>query len=307
MVTQMPPPARLLDRSAVGVFIALSAAAYLSDPTGAQQALPALYDEDRFITASVRLHVFDCGRIRFESVVEFGVSNEETDVRELSVPCYMVEHERGRLLWNAGLPSSLAEAEGWIEPEDAAGMRVRLDRTLADQLAALGLDLGSFDYVAFSHMHFDHVGAANEVEGATLLIQRPEHEAAFADPVTMPGFDPSLYGVLRDLERVMLDGDHDVFGDGRVRIISAPGHTPGHQALFVDLEETGPIVLSGDLYHFRVSRAGRRVPPYNFDRAATLASMDRVEAFLEKTGAELWIEHDLARFEMLRKAPQYYR
>lgn len=297
---------RLLDRNAVGAFVALLAVVYLTDPTGAQQVLPAPYDEDRSFTTSVRLYVFDCGRLRFDSVEGFGVSNEETDVRELSVPCYMIEHERGRLLWNAGLPSSLAETEGWTEPE-APGMRVRLDRTLGDQLAALGLDLGLFDYVAFSHMHFDHVGAANEVEGATLLIQRPEYEAAFADSVTVPGFDPSLYAGLRDLERVMLDGDHDVFGDGRVRIISAPGHTPGHQVLFVDLEETGPIVLSGDLYHLRMSRAGRRVPPFNVDQAATLASMDRVEAFLEEAGAELWIEHDLARFETLRRAPQYYR
>lgn len=258
-------------------------------------------------SATPRLYVFDCGRIRFESVEGFGVSNDETDVRELSVPCYMIEHDGSRLLWNAGLPSALAEADGWIEPQGASGQRLRLDRTLADQLATLDLDLGSFDYVAFSHMHFDHVGAANEVEGATLLIQRPEYEAAFADSVTVPGFDPSLYGGLQDLERVILDGDHDVFGDGRVRIISAPGHTPGHQVLFVDLEETGPIVLSGDLYHLRVSRAGRRVPPFNVDEAATLASMDRVEAFLEETGAELWIEHDLARFETLIRAPRYYQ
>ncbi|MGH7541231.1 MAG: hypothetical protein ACRELC_09545 [Gemmatimonadota bacterium] len=80
-----------------------------------------------------------------------------------------------------------------------------------------------------------------------------------------------------------------------------------HQVLFVDLEETGPILLSGDLYHFRLSRAERRVPPFNVDEAATLASMDRIEGFLEETGAELWIEHDLARFETLSTAPQYYQ
>lgn len=256
--------------------------------------------------AALRLYVFDCGRIEFESVALFGIEDEETDVRELAAPCYVVEHGDGRLLWEAGLPSGLAEAGDWVEPEEAPGVRMRLDRTLADQLAELELDMASFDYVAFSHMHFDHVGAANEVEGATLLIQGPEYEAAFADSITVPSFDPSLYGELEALDRVTLDGDHDVFGDGRVRILSAPGHTPGHQVLFVDLEETGPIVLSGDLYHFRLSRAERRVPPFNVDEAATLASMDRVEAFLRETGAELWIEHELARFETLNKVPQYY-
>ncbi len=89
-------------------------------------------------------------------------------------------------------------------------------------------------------------------------------------------------------------------------IKSAPGHTPGHQVLFLDLEATGPIVLSGDLYHFPESRTLRRVPRFNFDREQTRVSMDRIEAFLEEKGAELWIEHDFAFAERLRKSPEFY-
>ena len=155
-------------------------------------------------------------------------------------------------------------------------------------------------------MHFDHVGVANEVQGSQLIIQRAEYDAAFADPVTLPGADPSLYSNLKDAETLFIAGDHDVFGDGRVRIISAPGHTPGHQVLFIDLVNTGPIVLSGDLYHFALSRTDRRVPTFNVDADATLASMDRVEAFLEEESATLWIEHELALFEQLKKSPGYY-
>jgi glyoxylase-like metal-dependent hydrolase (beta-lactamase superfamily II) len=185
-------------------------------------------------------------------------------------------------------------------------MLMRLDRTLNEQLADIGLDMSSFDFMAFSHMHFDHVGVANEVVGAALIIQRAEYDAAFADPVTVPGYVPSHYAKLKDAERVLIEGDHDVFGDGRVRIISAPGHTPGHQVLFIDLANTGPVVLSGDLYHFAISRAEKRVPQFNTDRDATLESMDRVEALLVQTGAELWIEHELARFEQLKKSPSNY-
>ena len=115
-----------------------------------------------------------------------------------------------------------------------------------------------------------------------------------------------LYVNLKDAERILIEGDHDVFGDGRVRIISAPGHTPGHQVLFIDLENTGPVVLSGDLYHFAISRQDRRVPAFNVDRDLTLTSMDRVEALVEETGAALWIEHELAFFEQLNTAPEYY-
>ena len=251
--------------------------------------------------SSLRLYVFNCGHIRVDTPDRFSIEDHETDVRELIVPCYIVEHPNGRMLWDGGLPSSIADADGWDG-------NTRLDRTLADQLAELdlGFDLRSLDYVAFSHMHYDHVGVANEIEGATWLVQGPEYEAMFGNAVNVPAAQPELYENLRDAERVVLDGDHDVFGDGRVRILSAPGHTPGHQVLFLDLADTGPLVLSGDLYHFRLSRADRRVPTFNFNREETLASMERVEAFVEDVGATFWIEHDLALFQRLDLAPAYY-
>jgi glyoxylase-like metal-dependent hydrolase (beta-lactamase superfamily II) len=251
---------------------------------------------------SLKLYVFDCGILSFDSIEAFGVAADETDVRDLSVPCFVVEHEKGRLLWEGGLASTLAGAGSWEEE----GMRMRLDRTLSDQLADLGLDMGAFDYMAFSHLHHDHVGVANEVEGATLIIQKAEHDAAFADQVTVPGYDPALYQGIRNAKSVIVEGDHDVFGDGRVRILSAPGHTPGHQVLFVDLAATGPVVLAGDLYHFRVSRESRRVPTFNVDGPMTFESMDRIEAFVAESGAELWIGHELALFGRLNKAPLYY-
>jgi glyoxylase-like metal-dependent hydrolase (beta-lactamase superfamily II) len=252
--------------------------------------------------AALKLYVFDCGMLHFDTLAGFSVADDETDIRDLIVPCYMVEHEKGRLLWDGGLPSAVAGEEGM----QIEGLHMRLDRTLDDQLSDMGLNMGSFDFMAFSHMHFDHVGVANEVDGATLLIQQTEYDAAFADPVTILGFDPALYDRLKYADRVLLDGDHDVYGDGKVRIISAPGHTPGHQVLFIDLENTGPVMLSGDLYHFAISREQKRVPEFNVDVEQTLESMNRVESFVVETGAQFWIEHELARFEQLDKAPSHY-
>ena len=257
--------------------------------------------EDAMPEAALKLYIFECGRIMIDDVGRFSIEDHETEVRELVVPCYVVEHPDGRMLWDGGLPSAYNNPD--TRPDN-----VRLERTLAQQLADLdlGFDLTTLDYVAFSHLHYDHVGVANEVEGATWLVQRPEHNAMFVEPDTVPSAQPALYENLRDAETVILDGDHDVFGDGRVRLISAPGHTPGHQVLFLDLAQTGPLVLSGDLYHFRISREQRRVPTFNYDAEATLASMDRVEAFVEEAAATFWIEHDLALFQELAKAPDYY-
>ncbi len=112
---------------------------------------------------------------------------------------------------------------------------------------------------------------------------------------------------MRNNETILLDGKHDVFGDGSVIIMPAPGHTPGHQVLFVDLLEAGPIMLSGDLYHFTENRLHRRVPVFNFDAEMTLQSMETIEAFLTATGATLWIQHDLEQNASIPHSPTYVR
>jgi glyoxylase-like metal-dependent hydrolase (beta-lactamase superfamily II) len=257
--------------------------------------------------AELKLFVFDCGVIRFDDVASFGLSNDETPVRELFVPCYLIEHGEGadtrRLLFDAGLPPDIA-GQGEVEPEP--GMRLVYARSLEDQLADLDLVPTDVDLVAFSHLHFDHVGSANLFAASTLLIQAPDFEAGFDDPDPRL-FPMPLYAALKESARVLLNGDHDVFGDGRVRLISAPGQTPGHQTLLLDLEETGRVLLSGDLYHFRESRTLRRVPVFNSDAEQTLASMTRIESLLVAEDATLWIEHDKAFADTLRKAPAFHR
>lgn len=118
--------------------------------------------------------------------------------------------------------------------------------------------------------------------------------------------DTSLFDGLKGAKITFIDGDHDVFGDGSVRLIYAPGHTAGHQVLLVSLENSGKLLLSGDLYHTRANRALRRVPTFNVDPEQTLASMDKVEKLLVDESAVLWIEHDKALADTLKKAPLYY-
>ena len=251
---------------------------------------------------NLRLYVFDCGSLRLDDVKAFGLGNDETAVRELFVPCYLIEHPRGRLLWDAGLPIGIA-GQGDVELEPGAVMRY--ERSLVEQLAAMNLTPEDIDLISFSHLHFDHVGAANLFTASTLLIPAAEYQAGFIDRNTQL-FQPDLYLGLADSKRLITDGDHDVFGDGRVMMISAPGHTPGHQTLLLQLTGIGPLMLSGDLYHFRASRELRRAPEFNYSAEQTFEAMDRVEAVLKTNGATLWIEHDKALADTLRKAPSYY-
>lgn len=247
--------------------------------------------------------MFDCGSIDHDSITAYGLADSDTDVRELFVPCYLIEHGEQRLLWDSGLPLT-AVGQPPIEIED--GVRIRYEVSLLDQLAAMGLTPEDIDYLALSHFHFDHVGAANAFANSHLLIQAAEHEAAFERADEYPVFEPTLYGALRNAETTLLDGDLDVFGDGRVVILSAPGHTPGHQVLYLELAHTGKIVLSGDLYHFEKSRELGAVPIYNTDPDATRVSFVRIESFLNDTGATLWIGHSKALADRLDKAPAFY-
>ena len=123
-----------------------------------------------------------------------------------------------------------------------------------------------------------------------------------------PGLtQPSYYAALKNSKTVIIPSDeYDVFGDGTVIMKLAPGHTPGHQVLYVKLPRTGGVVLSGDLYHFPEARTLKRVTTFDFDQAQTLVSRDAIEAFLTKTGAQLWIQHDYAGNSRLKKAPEYY-
>ena len=116
------------------------------------------------------------------------------------------------------------------------------------------------------------------------------------------------YNLLKDSKTVILDKDeYDVFGDGTVIVKAAVGHTPGHQVLVVKLAKFGPVILAGDLYHYQEERAMRdRTPTFEYNSEQTLASRDKIEAYANKIGAQLWIEHDLAHTESLKKSPAYY-
>ncbi len=247
--------------------------------------------------AELRLYVFNCGTILMPDVSMFGISNDDTDVRELIVPCYLIQHDEHLMVWDAGLPA--------VAVGDTSG-NSRYEVSFIDQLKAMNITPEDVDFASYSHFHYDHVGMANEFKSATLLIQEAEAIAAFNNFANNPVFRPELYSEIQESTRVTMNGDYDVFGDGSVRIISAPGHTPGHSALYLELENFGPLILSGDLYHFEASRALRATPVFNTNAEESLRSMDKIEALIEETGATFWIEHNKALAETLNMAPAFY-
>jgi glyoxylase-like metal-dependent hydrolase (beta-lactamase superfamily II) len=175
-------------------------------------------------------------------------------------------------------------------------------KPLIPQLVALGYPPSSITHVAFSHYHSDHVSNANAFYRSTWLVHPAERQAMFA----VKPEDQAAYIQLKNSKTISLsETDYDVFGDGTVVIKYAPGHTPGHQVLFLKLPKTGPVLIAGDLWHYPEERGSNKVPPIESNKDQTLASRAAMEAFLKQSGAQLWIEHNPATFSRLKKAPGY--
>jgi glyoxylase-like metal-dependent hydrolase (beta-lactamase superfamily II) len=183
---------------------------------------------------------------------------------------------------------------------------VTIVKTLKSQLASAGYSPADITFLAFSHYHWDHIANANDFAGATWLVRKAERDIMFSTPPPSSRTIPENYSGLARSKTILLDKeDHDVFGDGKVVLKFTPGHTPGHQVLYLELPKTGRVALSGDLYHYPEERTLKRIPVRD-NQAQTAASRAALEAFLEKTHAQLWIQHDITAHEKLKKAPEFY-
>src|SRR6266566_3936502 len=173
--------------------------------------------------SSVRLYVFDCGKLDIPDVTPYQLKKEDMATTVMSVPCFLVAHPKGTLMWDVG-----AVPDSAIPPGGAGRLRVygTSTKTLRSQLAEIGYAPADITYLALSHFHWDHVGNANVFAGATWLARKLERDLMFGDPPS-PRTEPANYSALKNSKtKFITTADFDVFGDGTVVIKSAPGHSP---------------------------------------------------------------------------------
>lgn len=212
--------------------------------------------------------------------------------RVITDSCYVIRHGDQVLLWDTGFPAA------WKgQDKDLGELTVKEDKTIAEQLQQLGLKPADIDIVGISHMHSDHTGQASEFPNAELLIGTKDFEET-------KGKDDPFGPWRKEGAKVhSAQGDVDVFGDGSVMALHLPGHTPDHMALLVKLG-SGPVLLTGDLYHSREAREKRGVPPFNTSREQTLQSMDKFEKLAKELGAKVIIQHEPRDIPLLPAFPE---
>lgn len=251
--------------------------------------------------AKVTLTRLDCGTVQVNDLDAFSDTDSYAgQTKRLVVGCYLIRHGDRIMLWDAGLP---AAAKG--KPLDPRlPMDATLARTIPEQLATLGVKPEQVLILGISHYHFDHTGQAASFPGARLLIGAGDWAAFTATPPA-PGVNaaPLQPWIAGGGKVEPVSGDRDVFGDGSVRMIDTPGHTPGHHSLLVRLKGR-TILLTGDLAHFTENYASNGVPGFNTNRADTLASLDRFKKMAAALRATVIIQHEPADVAKLPAFPQ---
>jgi N-acyl homoserine lactone hydrolase len=252
---------------------------------------------------TMRLYVFDCGLIPGIDVSLFNFKKEDLAETRMVVPCYLVVHPKGTLMWDVGaIPDSAFTGDGQPVTRDI----FYATKTLKSQLAAIGYAPADITYLGLSHYHRDHIANANDFAASNWLVRQVERDAMFAEKPP-ERVDPKAYTALRGSKTTILATDeYDVFGDGKVIIKSAPGHTPGHQVLILKLAKTGNVMVAGDLYHYPEERTTHNVPTFEYNKEQSLASRRVIEDYIKKTNTQLWIEHDFTANAKLKKSPAYY-
>jgi glyoxylase-like metal-dependent hydrolase (beta-lactamase superfamily II) len=255
---------------------------------------------------SPRLYVLDCGIITPANVDNYGLKVSEVADTKMITPCFLIVHPRGSMIWDTGEIQDSAFKDG-VSPQKLNAYTV--DRPLLPQLAAIGYTPANITYLALSHYHGDHVANAALFARSTWIVQKGDRDAILAprpaEPSRVP--DPKFFEGLANSKTIVLNGeDHDVFGDGTVFIKSSPGHTPGHQSLFLKLANTGNVLLSGDLYHYPEEITYKKVPNFDTDREQTAKSREKIEEFVKQNHAQLWIQHDYTAGIKRKMAPEFY-
>lgn len=269
--------------------LAIAAGLSLSSPAAAQQA-------------EVQLWRLDCGSVAANDLNAFSDTKAYTgQSKRLASSCYLIRHGADYLLWDTGLPAAMKGKP--LDPK--AAMDATVTATIKEQLAELKVDPASIKYVGVSHYHFDHIGQLGEFPGATLLVGKNDWQVVTTDPASYGAdpkpFEPWIKGGSK-VEPVA--NDKDIFGDGSVTMLRLPGHTPGHNGLLVRLKGKKAVLLTGDLAHFKENYSSNGVPTFNFDRAQTLASLDRFKKLADNLNATVIIQHEPADIKKLPAFPQ---
>jgi len=257
----------------------------------------------------MKLYVMQCGVLNSDKgFFVAGCAGEKFDV---PVPYFLIEHEKGYVLFDSGHnkttvndPTSLHEViYGAYHPSDFG------DGYVLDALAKAGVKPEEIVYHICSHLHFDHAGGIGLFPNATYVLQRQElHYAYVPDPFMKLAYLREDFD--KEINWLLLDGwndnRYDLFGDGKIILYYTPGHTPGHQSVLVNLEESGPMLLAADACYTEENLNELKLSGLGSDNSAYINTLTTFKD-LQKRGVKIVTGHDPQAWLAMKKFPDFYK
>jgi glyoxylase-like metal-dependent hydrolase (beta-lactamase superfamily II) len=227
---------------------------------------------------------------------------------EVPVPFFLIRHPQGDVVVDGGNPLAVARDPHahWGPLADVFEVHMTEEQHCVAQLHRLGVEPDSVGHVVQTHLHIDHTGTLGHFPRATIVVHARELQAARAAE------DPLATGYVRaDYDRAELrwqlaEGELDLFGDGAIRLVETPGHSAGHMSLLLELDETGPVLITADAADNRAQWEGRDHPRALFSREDAISSLERLRELAQQTDALLVLGHDSHNWSQLRHAPDRY-
>lgn len=274
-----------------------------SRPTVAPAAAPARERKP----SDIQLHMFQTGVLRTK--VKYIKMNQGEESYDIPVPWFLIKHPKGNVVIDGGnaVEAAIDKRAHWGAVVDAYDPLMDPAENCVDQARSVGVEPEDVRYVLQSHLHLDHTGAIGRFPKATYVVQRIEHEYAY----NPDWFSKGAY-IRADFDRPGLDwkflggeytDDFDLFGDGAIRAIFTPGHSPGHQSFLVTLPNTGKVLLTIDAAYTMDHWNNLALPGLVCSSVDAAHSVAKLRKIAEDTGAMVVTGHDPDSWKGFQKAP----
>jgi len=248
----------------------------------------------------MRVYALSCGSLEFDRSLFFPAAEAGTKI-VMPVSSYLIVHPRGNVLFDTGIHcDALTDPVGRLGKRVAGlfSIRSKSGEDVVSQLAGLGLQPDDIQFVVASHFHFDHCGCNSSFPRATFLVQRAEMEVARAE---RNRYNPKDWD--HRLDYRLLEGEHDVFGDASIVILPTPGHTAGHQSLWIRARTT-QFVLTSDASYTREHLEQTILPGNAFNPAEMTHSLGVLRDLRDRRGVTLLYGHDSEQWNTIPHAPR---